>query len=136
MAREDDLEHLASRVIDCGYHLHRDLGPGLLESAYETLMAEMLRQAGFGIERQVTVPLRYNGVVVDNAFKLDLLVEGRLIVELKSVEKLVPVHGKQFLTYLRLMHLPLGLLMNFGQGTFKDGIRRIANNYYGEIPKR
>jgi len=136
MAREDDLEHLASRVIDCGYHLHRDLGPGLLESAYETLMAEMLRQAGFGIERQVTVPLRYNGVVVDNAFKLDLLVEGRLIVELKSVEKLVPVHGKQVLTYLRLMHLPLGLLMNFGQGTFKDGIRRIANNYYGEIPKR
>ena len=136
MAREDDLEHLASRVIDCGYHLHRDLGPGLLESAYETLMAEMLRQAGFEIERQVTVPLRYNGVVVDNAFKLDLLVEGRLIVELKSVEKLVPVHGKQVLTYLRLMHLPLGLLMNFGQGTFKDGIRRIANNYYGEIPKR
>ncbi|MBX7482598.1 GxxExxY protein [Qipengyuania qiaonensis] len=136
MPREDDLEHLASRVIDCGYHLHRDLGPGLLETAYEALMAEMLRRAGFGVERQVAVPLRYQDVVVDNAFKIELLVEGRLVVELKSVEKLIPVHGKQVLTYLRLMNLPLGLLMNFGQGTFKEGLRRIANNYRGEIPKR
>ena len=82
------------------------------------------------------MPLKYQGVVVDNAFKIDLLIERCLVVELKSVEKLVPVHGKQVLTYLRLMGLPLGLLMNFGQGTFKDGLRRVANDYYGTIHKR
>lgn len=136
MERQDDLEHLARSVVDCGFHLHRDLGPGLLESAYEALMAESLRQAGVAVERQVRLPLKYNGVVVDNAFKIDLLVERRLVVKLKSVEKLAPVHGKQVLTYLRLLDLPLGLLMNFGQGTFKDGLRRIANDYYGTIHKR
>ena len=77
--------------------------------------------------------MKYKGVVVDNAFRVDLLVEGQLVVELKSVEKLAPVHGKQVLTYLRLMRLRLGLLMNFGQATFKDGLRRIANDYYGRF---
>jgi iron complex transport system substrate-binding protein len=135
MRHQDDLEATARAVVDCGFHLHRDLGPGLLESAYEVLMAEALRQSGLAVERQLAVPLRYKGVVVDNAFKIDLLVAGRLVVELKSVEKLVPVHGKQLLTYLRLMNLPLGLLMNFGQATFKDGLRRVANDYYGTIGK-
>jgi GxxExxY protein len=136
MARQDHLEEITRRVVDCGYHLHRDLGPGLLESAYEALMQEMLRQSGLQVERQVAVPLRYKGVVVDNAFKIDLLVENLLVVELKSIEKLSAVHGKQVLTYLRLMDLPLGLLMNFGQATFKDGLRRIANDYFGQIGKR
>ena len=136
MVRQDQLEEIARRAIDCGYHLHRDLGPGLLESAYEALMAEALRQAGLAVDRQVAVPLRFRGVVVDNAFKIDLLVEGMLIIELKSVEKLAPVHGKQVLTYLRVMDLPLGLLMNFGQATFKDGLRRIANDYFGTFPAR
>ena len=136
MARQDHLEEITRRVIDCGYHLHRDLGPGLLESAYEALMQEMLRQAGLHVEKQVAVPLRYKGVVIDNAFKIDLLVENQLVVELKSVERLSDVHGKQVLTYLRLMDLPLGLLMNFGQATFKDGLRRIANDYFGQIGKR
>ena len=136
MVVREDIEDLARQVVDCGFHLHRDLGPGLLESAYEVLMAEILRQAGLSVERQVGVPLKYQGVVVDNAFKIDLLIERCLVVELKSVEKLVPVHGKQVLTYLRLMGLPLGLLMNFGQGTFKDGLRRVANDYYGTIHKR
>ena len=77
--------------------------------------------------------MNYGGVVVDNAFKVDLLVEQCLVVELKSIERLAPVHGKQVLTYLRLMDLPLGLLMNFGQATFKDGLRRVANDYYGRI---
>ena len=97
-------------------------------------MAEALRQRGLSAVRQVQVPLRYRGVVVDNAFKIDLLVEQQLVVELKSIERLAPVHGKQVLTYLRLMQLPLGLLMNFGQATFKDGLRRIANDYFGQIP--
>lgn len=136
MSGEAEIEVLARIAIDCGFHLHRDLGPGLLESAYEALMAESLRQAGYAVERQIALPMRYNGVVVDNAFKIDLLVERRLVIELKSVERLAPVHGKQVLTYLRLMSLPLGLLMNFGQATFKDGLRRIANDYYGAISQR
>ena len=130
MADPVDIEALATQVIDCGFHLHKDLGPGLLESAYEQLMAAELARRGIAVSRQVAMPLSYKGVVVDNAFKLDLLVERTLIVELKSIERLAPVHGKQVLTYLRLMGLPLGLLMNFGQATFKDGLRRVANDYW------
>jgi len=125
-----DIEALATQVIDCGFHLHKDLGPGLLESAYEQLMAAELARRGIAVSRQVAMPLTYKGVVVDNAFKIDLLVERTLIVELKSIERLAPVHGKQVLTYLRLMGLPLGLLMNFGQATFKEGLRRVANDYW------
>ena len=131
MMGEMEVEELARIAVDCGFHLHRDLGPGLLESAYEVLMAESLRQRGLTVERQIALPLKYNGVVVDNAFKIDLLVERSLVIELKSVERLAPVHGKQVLTYLRLMDLPLGLLMNFGQATFKDGLKRVANDYRG-----
>jgi iron complex transport system substrate-binding protein len=130
MSRFGDLEALATAAVDCGYRLHADLEPGLLENAYEALMAEALRQRGLEVAGQVALPLQYKGVVVDNAFKIDLLVGGKLIVELKSVDRLAPVHGKQVLTYLRLMRLPLGLLMNFGQATFKDGLGRIANEYY------
>ncbi len=108
----------------------------MLESAYEALLASELQRRSIRVERQVAVPLRYRGVVVDNAFKIDLLVEGRLVIELKSVDRLAPVHGKQVLTYLRLMQLPLGLLMNFGQATFKDGLKRVANDYFGQIPPR
>lgn len=136
MLRDADLEALARIAVDCGYQLHRDLGPGLLEGAYEALMAESLRHAGCAVERQVPVPLKYNGLVVDNAFKIDLLIERSLIIELKSLERLAPVHGKQVLTYLRLMRLPLGLLMNFGQATYKDGLKRIANDYYRPIGPR
>ncbi|WP_336917530.1 GxxExxY protein [Altererythrobacter lauratis] len=77
--------------------------------------------------------MRYKGVVVDNAFRIDILVEQKLVIELKSIERLAPVHGKQVLTYLRLMDLPLGLLMNFGQATCKDGLKRVANDYWGRI---
>lgn len=135
MSRIDDLERLARIVVDCGYHIHRDLGPGLLGSAYEALLAEGLRQEGLLVERQVPVGMNYRGVVIDNAFKIDLRIEKRLVVEVKvkSIDRLAPVHGKQVLTYLRLMRLPLGLLANFGQATFKDGLRRIANDYYGRI---
>ena len=105
----------------------------MLESVYEVLLAESLKDAGLNARRQVTVPKKYNGVVVDNAFKIDLLVEDRLIIELKSVERSQPVHAKQLLTYLRLMNLPLGLLMNFGMPTFKEGLKRVANDYFGRI---
>jgi iron complex transport system substrate-binding protein len=129
----DELERAARIVVDCGYRIHRDLGPGLLESAYEALLAGAARQAGLSVERQVPVTMSYNGVVVDNAFKIDILVEKSLVVEVKSIERLAPVHGKKVLTYLRLTQLPLGLLMNFNQATFKDGVRRVVNDYDGRI---
>ena len=133
MERDDDLENLATIAIDCGYHLHKELGPGLLESAYEVILERALEKRGLSVRRQVGVPITFDGVVVDNAFKIDLLVEERLVVELKSTERNAPVHAKQLLTYLRLMQLPLGLLMNFGQPTYKGGLQRVANNYFGQI---
>jgi GxxExxY protein len=98
MLRPDDLENIARTAVDCGFQIHAQIGPGLLESAYEALLAEALRQAGLGVKRQVPVPLIYKGVVVDNAFKIDLLVEDSLIIELKSVDRIAPVHGKQLMT--------------------------------------
>lgn len=121
------LEELASIVIGCGYQLHRDLGPGLLESAYEAIMADQLVRRGIRIERQKPIPIRYDGLQLAEGFRADLMVEGRLLVEFKSVERLAPLHSKQVLTYLRLLDLPLGLLINFGAATFKEGVRRIAN---------
>ena len=130
MSRDDQLEQLARDVVDCGFQLHRDIGPGLLESVYEVLLFRLLEQRGLRVARQVPIAISYQGVVIDNAFKADLLVEDRLLIELKSTEKHEPVHAKQVTTYLRLMNLPLGLLINFGMPTFKDGIRRIANDYH------
>jgi GxxExxY protein len=124
-----EIDALARAAVDCGFRLHRDLGPGLLESAYETLMFESLRREGFAVARQVVVPLRYDGIVVDAAFRADLIVEDNLLIEIKSVERSAPVHGKQVLTYLRLLGMPLGLLMNFGLPTLKEGVRRIANDF-------
>jgi GxxExxY protein len=128
--RDDDLERMARIVVDCGYRLHRDLGPGLLESAYEAILTEALRASGLEVRRQVPIAITFEGLVVENAFKADMLVEGRLLVELKSVERAAPVHAKQVLTYLRLMDIPLGLLINFGMATYKEGIQRIANDYH------
>lgn len=95
------------------------------------LLFEELRSLGVDVQRQVSAPLRYKNTLVENAFKIDLLVGRQLVVELKSVERLMPVHCKQVLTHLRLMGLPLGLLINFGEATIKTGIRRIANDYSG-----
>lgn len=128
------IEGLANIAVDCGFKLHRDIGPGLLESVYEVLMAEALRERGLVVERQVPVPIRYKGVAIDNAFRVDLLIERALIIELKSTERASSLYPKQLLTYLRLMDLPLGLLINFGQATFKQGIQRVANNYRDAPP--
>ena len=129
------IEELARIAIDCGFKLHSELGPGLLESVYEALLADSLRRRGLRVERQKAIPLRWNGVELDEGFRADLLVEDLLLIELKSVESVARVHGKQVLTYLRLMKLPLGLLMNFGSETFKEGLRRISNDYYGTWKK-
>ncbi len=127
MGRE--LEHLAMVAVDCGFRIHKELGPGLLETVYDRLLAKSIERRGLKIDRQKPVEIRFDGLVIKDAFRYDLLVEDKLLIELKSSENMMPVHGKQLLTYLRLMHLPLGLLMNFGAPTFKMGLRRIVNNY-------
>ena len=125
----DRIEALAKVAVDCGFQIHREIGPGLLESAYELLLAESLVARGLFVERQVSIDLKANGIVIDNAFRADILIEKCWLLEIKSTEQHAPVHAKQVITYLRLMQLPLGLLMNFGAPTFKEGVRRIANNY-------
>ncbi|HWA09687.1 MAG TPA: GxxExxY protein [Opitutaceae bacterium] len=124
-----NIEDLAAKVIDVGFHLHRELGPGLLESVYESILARRLADCGISVVRQQPVPIDYGGVRLDEGFRADLVVEKLLVIELKSAEQFVPVHGKQLLTYLKLMHLPLGLLLNFGAATFKEGVRRIVNDH-------
>lgn len=124
-----DIEELASITVDCGFHLHKGLGPGLLESVYEAVMADQLTRKGLHVVRQAPIPIHYDGVKLAEAFRADLLIEGRLLIELKSVERLSPLHGKQVLTYLRLLDMPLGLLINFGGETFKEGVKRVVNNH-------
>ena len=124
-----EIEGLARIAVDCGFKLHKALGPGLLESVYEILLAEALRERGVDVVRQVPVPISHGGVVIDNAFRVDLLLEQRLVIELKSTERDSALYPKQLLTYLRLMDLPLGILMNFGQETFKQGVKRVVNNH-------
>ena len=114
--------------MDAALQIHMELGPGLLESVYEAVLARAVEKRGFQVERQKVVRFEYDGMVFEEGFRTDLLVEGRVVVELKSVEKLAPVHSKQVLTYLRLMNLPVGLLMNFGAATLKEGLHRIVNN--------
>ncbi|WP_066826695.1 GxxExxY protein [Sphingomonas mali] len=124
-----DLEALASAVIDDALRMHRELGPGLLESVYEMILAGKLAQRGIEVARQVPVSIDYDGLHFEGAFRIDLLVGGRLLVEIKSVERLNGAHGKQLLTYLRLTKQPLGLLINFGGETLKEGLRRVVNDY-------
>ena len=122
-----DIEVLAKAAIDCGFEVHSDVGPGLLETAYEAFLAARLDELGLR-EVQKFVPVTYRGIVIRDAFRADLLVEQRLLIEVKSVERLAPVHSKQLLTYLRLMEQPLGILMNFGADMFRNGLKRIIND--------
>ena len=108
--------------------MHEDIGPGLLETAYEAFLAAALTERGLRVEVQKPVPVAWRGVVVRDAFRADLLVEQTLVIEVKSVDRLAPVHAKQLLTYLRLMHQPLGLLMNFGADMFRNGLKRVIND--------
>ena len=124
-----DVEETARLVVDCAFKLHQDLGPGLLESVYEAVLAASLTKLGLFVERQKLVSIEYDGLILPEGFRADLVVERSLIVEIKSVERLLPVHGKQLLTYLRLAKQPLGLLINFGAGTFREGIKRVVNGH-------
>lgn len=132
-ARIRDIEELANIAFKAGLQLHRELGPGLLESVYEAILFDMLATEGLEVERQRSIPIVFRGKTFDESFRADLVVEDRLLIELKSTESFSPVHAKQVLTYLRLAKLPLGLLMNFGAATFSQGVKRLANNHYGKI---
>lgn len=122
-----EIEELARLSVDAGLKLHRQLGPGLLESVYEALLTERLRREGLPVERQKALPITFDGLALAEGFRVDLLIDGKLIIEVKSVERLAPVHSKQLLTYIRLAQQPVGLLMNFGGATFREGLRRIVN---------
>lgn len=124
-----ETERIAATAVNCAFRIHNSLGPGMLESAYEALLSELLVREGPRVERQRIIPITLDDIVVDAGFRADLIVEGKLLIELKSIERLAPVHGKQVLTYLRFLDLRLGLLMNFGAPLFKEGLRRIVNNY-------
>ncbi len=124
-----NIEELSAIVVDCAYKLHIEAGPGLLETIYEVVLAKMLEERGLTVKRQVPIPINLMGLTFDEGFRADLLIENLLLLELKSVENLAPVHSKQVLTYLRLLNLPLGLLINFGASTFKEGCKRIVRNH-------
>jgi iron complex transport system substrate-binding protein len=124
-----DIDAVSGDVLDVALRLHRDLGPGLLESVYEAVLAGRLLAMGYSVARQRAIDIEFEGLHFEAAFRLDLLVDDRLVVEIKSVERLLPVHAKQLLTYLRLTKQPVGLLINFGGDTLKEGVRRLVNNY-------
>ena len=122
-----ELDEITGAIVDSAIKIHTNLGPGLLESVYEAILAAALEKRGFQVERQKAISFEYDGILFEEGFRADLLVAQRVVVELKSVEHLAPVHSKQLLTYLRLMHLPIGLLINFGAATLKEGLHRIVN---------
>jgi GxxExxY protein len=122
--RENDVSAV---VLDAAIEVHRQLGPGLLESVYETCLAYVLRRRGLTVDQQVPIPICFDGIEFEQGFRADLIVNGIVLVELKSVERLARVHRKQVLTYLRLSRIRLGLLVNFGEPLIKDGFHRLAN---------
>ena len=124
-----EINELTEAVIGQAIAIHRELGPGLFENVYETVLAGQLALAGFNVVRQRAVPVTFDGQVFETAFKIDILVEETLILEIKAVEKLGKAHEAQLLTYLRLTNQPVGLLMNFSEATMLAGIRRMINNH-------
>ena len=129
-----EIDEITADVLDVALRLHRELGPGLLESVYETLLARRLEALGYRVVTQQLISAEFEGVHLEAAFRADLIVDDRLLIEVKSVERLMPVHGKQLLTYLRLKKQPVGLLINFGNETLKEGFKRIVNDYRPSAP--
>ena len=124
MKRENEISNI---IIGCAIEVHRALGPGLLESAYQECLIHDLRALGLKVEKEVQQPIVYKGVTLDHGYRIDLLVEDLVVIEMKTVEKLIPVHKAQVLTYLKLGGYQLGLLMNFHTILLKDGIKRVIN---------
>jgi GxxExxY protein len=126
-----DLNKITEKIINGAISVHRELGPGLLESAYEACLLYELASQNLKVERQKGLPLRYRGIQLDCGYRLDLLVEEAIIVEIKAIEKLEPIHEAQLLSYLKLSKCPVGLLINFNVRILKDGIRRLVNQFKG-----
>ncbi|MGH9602244.1 MAG: GxxExxY protein [Terriglobales bacterium] len=129
MSEEEKLNQLTREIIGAAIQVHRALGPGLLESAYEACLVYELSQRGLRVEQQKPLPVVYRAVQLECGYRLDLLVESSVIVEIKSVEELAPIHGVQLLSYLRLSGLKVGLLINFNERVLKNGVRRIVNSF-------
>ena len=121
-----EFDGLSRNVIGCALQVHRELGPGLLESTYRICLAHELSHAGISFQMELPVPVNYKGILLDCGYRIDLLVEGDLVVEIKTVETLLPVHQAQILTYMRLAKMPLGLLMNFNVAKLQNGIKRFV----------
>jgi GxxExxY protein len=122
------INDINGKIIECAIRVHKELGSGLLENAYEACLLFELHKEGLKARRQVQMPVEYQGVKIDVGYRLDLLVEEQVVVELKAVEKMLPIHEAQILTYLKLSGLKLGLLLNFSEAVLKDGIKRVAND--------
>ncbi|MES2271147.1 MAG: GxxExxY protein [Pseudomonadota bacterium] len=131
-----DIDRISGDVLDTALRIHRELGPGLLESVYEIVLAGKLVSMGYSVARQRPIDIEFEGMRFDAAFRIDLLVEERLLVEIKSVERINAAHAKQLLTYLRLTGQPVGLLINFGGATLKEGVRRLVNDYHPSASPR
>lgn len=129
MQSVEKVDQLSRVIVDECIRIHRELGPGLLESVYESVLAAALERRGLEVQRQVAVDITYDGLTIPAAFRIDLLIDECLTLEIKSVDALTNLHAKQLLTYLRLTHRTLGLLLNFSGETMKEGIRRVANNH-------
>ncbi|HEV2118339.1 MAG TPA: GxxExxY protein [Terriglobales bacterium] len=129
MDEKDQLDQITRRIIGAAIEVHRALGPGLLESAYEACLAFELAEAKFKVERQKPLPIVYKEVTLDCGYRLDLLVEDRVVVEVKAVDEIAPIHTAQLLSYLRLLNKRVGLLINFHVRVLKDGITRVVNDF-------
>jgi GxxExxY protein len=129
MDGRDQLNQISGKIIECAIKVHSKIGPGMLEKAYEICLAHELAKNGLTVASQVILPIVYDGVTLDTGYRIDLLVENSVIVELKTLERILPVHEAQLLSYLRMSDLRLGLLINFNVRLLRDGIRRIVNNF-------
>jgi len=123
-----EINEITGAIVDTAYHIHTRLGPGLLESVYEAVLQQALERKGLRVERQKPISFEFDGLQINEGFKVDLLIEDAVVVELKSVERFSPVHSKQLLTYLRILGLPIGLLINFGASRMSEGLQRIAKS--------
>jgi iron complex transport system substrate-binding protein len=130
MLEDPLIDGITADVVDASIQIHRDLGPGLFESVYEVLLMDELERRGHTVERQKELPLTYRGRTLDHAFRIDLLVDGRVLVEVKCSERPARVHARQLLTYLRIMRLPVGLVTNFGLDRMIDGINRVTTERF------
>ncbi len=127
-----DEEQIGREIVDSALNVHMVLGPGLLEAAYEACLQYELLQRKFAVRKQVPMPLSYRGVTLDVGFRVDLMVNDKVLIELKAVEKLLPVHAAQLLSYLRLGNYRLGFLLNFNTVRMRDGIKRVLNGLVGQ----